>query len=69
MSGQLRGLGRLETERMVDRCDGVGTVAHPRAMGFRVLSRMARAEAETSYVPRHRLDAPVDSAAATSFAR
>ncbi len=36
--------------------------AHPRGEGFRVLSRIARGQADhvTGYAPRHRRDVPVD---------
>jgi hypothetical protein len=38
-----------------------GLAAHPRGAGFRVLSRIARIQAdEADYAPRHRLDAPAD---------
>jgi hypothetical protein len=37
--------------------------AHPRGAGLRVLSRIARSRADedSDYRPRHRLDVPVDS--------
>jgi len=72
MSSQLRDLSTVVTEQnAVDRHHGVVTAVHPRGMGFRVLSRMARshAEEETAYVPRHRLDAPVDSVNGSSAVR
>jgi hypothetical protein len=69
MSSQLMSVSRVETEQGTrNRRDVVTTLAHPRGMGFRVLSRMARAEAGSGYIPRHRLDAPVDSVARPSFA-
>ena len=43
--------------------EGVVPVTHPRGMGFRVLSRIARgrADEEPGYVPRHRFEHDVDA--------
>lgn len=70
MSSQLRDLSVVRDERGT-HCTHEGDVAaHPRGMGFRVLSRIARvhADEETSYVPRHRLDVPDDSETHASHA-
>jgi hypothetical protein len=49
----------------------VGVEAHPRGKGFRVLSRIARAQADddgSDYAPRHRLDVPADADVHSSIA-
>jgi hypothetical protein len=59
MSPELRALSKARDEQdAAGRHEGVAAAAHPRGMGFRVLSRMARSSAdeETDYAPRHRLD-------------
>jgi hypothetical protein len=38
---------------------GVGRT-HPRGHGFQVLSRIARAQADDGYAPRHRRDVALD---------
>jgi hypothetical protein len=45
------------------RHEGVVSATHPRGMGFRVLSRIARgrADEDTGYVPRHRFEHDVDA--------
>jgi hypothetical protein len=50
--------------------DAVAGRSHPRGQGFRVLSRMARVEAEdsTDYAPRHRREVPVHVDIRTSIA-
>jgi hypothetical protein len=61
MSSQLRDLSTAGDEQVtVGRHEVVAATAHPRGMGFRVLSRMARSGADDAneYVPRHRLTAP-----------
>ena len=65
MSAQLKDLGTAEAEQdTAGRHEGVAAAAHPRGMGFRVLSRMARSgpDEESDYAPRHRLDAQADAA-------
>ena len=44
------------------RHEGDVSATHPRGMGFRVLSRIARGrtEEDTGYVPRHRFEHDVD---------
>ena len=51
----MRRVGREEQLRPA------GLAAHPRGAGFRVLSRIARIQAdEAAYTPRHRRDIPAD---------
>jgi hypothetical protein len=46
-----------------------GFAAHPRGAGFRVLSRIARIQAdEADYAPRHRRDMPADLDLQTAIA-
>ncbi len=51
----MRPVGREEQRR------AAGLAEHPRGAGFRVLSRIARIQAdEAAYSPRHRRDMPAD---------
>ena len=72
MSSQLRDSSTsVNAQGSAVRHDASIASAHPRGRGFGVLSRMARGHGEDQpvHVPRHRLDAPVDSAAVTSLTR
>jgi hypothetical protein len=59
MSSQLRDLSTAGGEQdTAGRHENAAAAAHPRGMGFRVLSRMARGQSDddAEYLPRHRLD-------------
>jgi hypothetical protein len=50
-----RPVGRVEQGKRA------GIAAHPRGAGFRVLSRIARVQAdEAAYTPRHRRELPAE---------
>jgi hypothetical protein len=57
MSSQSKDSSTVESEQ------GVHAAPHPRAAGFRVLSRLARCKTEEdpAYLPRHRSESDTDA--------
>ena len=61
MSSRLRDTGNSEGTAPTDGAEEVpARVTHPRGAGFRVLSRIARTQADDDYAPRHRRDVPAE---------
>jgi len=69
MSSRLRDTGNSEGTAPTDGAEEVpARVTHPRGAGFRVLSRIARTQADDDYAPRHRRETPADLEAASTLA-
>jgi hypothetical protein len=68
MSSMVMDVRPFETVRSETSLDRAGVRSHPRGRGFRVLSRIARAEDLGHYAPRHRRDDSVDVDIRTSIA-